>query len=788
MQAILIRAATLAALAIWFAGPIAATERPGDPIERPAETEEVGSVRSGEEGTAGPEAVADAAVISRPATFLDAVTVTSTRGERPLSGVAGAVSVVDAARIEGELMTDIQDLVRYEPGAYVDGDLTRLGLNGFNIRGIGGNRVLTRIDGIPTGEQFDFGPLSATQSAVDVESLDSVEIVRSAGSSLYGSDALGGVVSLVTKGPGDSLGSERSHWAASGGYDGRDEESHTTLTGALGRERWAGFVTVGLRDGSELGNQGTIGTRDARRTEPNPIDRQELGVLSKLSRSLSDGNELELALERREVESETEVLSARELVDQSFFFPPGSLFLVDTRDVDAIDSHDRTRWSVRQQLVPDGDLPWDSLRWLAYWQDHENEQDVRELRVTTLSVSGSPETVQNEVRDGLLRFEQRSVGGEVQLHKQLGHGVASHLLTYGAAVKADRFDMLRHRVSIDSDTGEVIPQSLALPTKYFPESDVTELGVFLQDEIDLLEGRLRLAPGVRFDSYDLDPEEDDSIFLEGNPGQSPPAAISDSAVSPKLGVVWQAAEALSLVGQYARGFRAPPFSSVNNGFTNQAGGYTTLPNPDLEPETSDNFELGLRLHAGRAAFQLTAFENRYDDFIENVTVGFNPMTGLIEFQYRNLTEVEISGLEMAGDVLLTDAWRLRASFATIEGEETTTQTPLGSIAPAQLVLGVDYSAQSGRWGGALFATAADGKDVEDLASTGGFAAPAYEVLDATVFYRLAARVVLRAGLFNLLDETYWAWPSARGLSGDSPILDRYTSPGRSLSAAVRVHL
>ena len=128
---------------------------------------------------------------STTVSYLETVNVTATRGERTLRETPGQVSVVSAEEIADQGYRDATDLVRFLPGIYVDGDLTRLGTSGFNIRGIGGNRVATQVDGVPTSEQFDFGPFRVTQYALDLDLLESVEIVRSAGSSLYGSDALG---------------------------------------------------------------------------------------------------------------------------------------------------------------------------------------------------------------------------------------------------------------------------------------------------------------------------------------------------------------------------------------------------------------------------------------------------------------------------------------------------------------------------------------------------------------------------------------------------------------------
>ena len=77
----------------------------------------------------------------------------------------GTVSVIDAETIERRLIENIADLVKFEPGVYIETNLTRIGLNGFNIRGIGGNRVMTQVDGVETSEQFDFGPFNVHQFA-----------------------------------------------------------------------------------------------------------------------------------------------------------------------------------------------------------------------------------------------------------------------------------------------------------------------------------------------------------------------------------------------------------------------------------------------------------------------------------------------------------------------------------------------------------------------------------------------------------------------------------------------
>ncbi|MEM6795520.1 MAG: TonB-dependent receptor, partial [Acidobacteriota bacterium] len=683
---------------------------------------------------AAEEAAADDDSGETVETFLDEVTVTATRTERAVGDTPGVVDVITSDEIEERGYVDREDLVRYLPGVYVDGDPTRLGLNGFNIRGIGGNRVLTEVDGIPTAEQFDFGPFSVFQFSVDVENIESVEVVRSAGSALYGSDALGGVVSLTTRRPNSYLNGEPSFFSVRGGYDDRSAQSSLSGIAAFGGDRVQGSIQYTRRDGSETENQGTNESLNSTRTAPNPIDRVSDNALIQLSLTPNDQTEWLGAVEYFDGEAETEVLSSRRVS-----------FGTATIDVDGVDTQERLRVSLALNRTFDSAFA-ENISGRTWFQQTETDQVVTEIRVPRQGQS---------LREGLVAFDQDTVGLEVELRKSIGN---VGLLTYGIAFQEDSFDQLRNRTEFVQATGEPVPTFLAFPTKYFPESDVQEFGAFVQAEIELFDGRLSLVPGVRFDSYDLDANENDTIFLEGNPGSPPPVGLTEESVSPKLGLLLSLTDEFSLFAQYAAGFRAPPMSSVNNGFTNLGGGYRTLASPDLDAETSDNLEVGLRGNFRKGSFSVAVYENTYDDFIEIVGLGFNPIVGLLEFQPRNVTDVEISGVEFSGEARLSRNWLARAAYTYTEGENRESGQPLESIAPPQLVLGVRYAADSGKWGAELIGTANDSKDASDLPDEFGplFAVPSNEILDLSAWYAFSDRWYLQVSGWNLTDETYWS--------------------------------
>ena len=208
------------------------------------------------------------------ATDFDRIVVTATRTERAIEDVPNTVDVIDRERMDETLTRDLKDLFRYEPGITVTSGFGRFGLGDIRIRGLGGNRVRIQTDGIPVSDAFSIGSFSnANRNFVDLDTLKRVEVVRGPTSSLYGSDALGGVVSFITKDPSDYLEEGKdAYFGLKLGYEGSWDGLFGGATAAFGGERWSGLVAVSHRQGKETENQGDVGGEGSARTQPNPQD------------------------------------------------------------------------------------------------------------------------------------------------------------------------------------------------------------------------------------------------------------------------------------------------------------------------------------------------------------------------------------------------------------------------------------------------------------------------------------------------------------------------------------
>ncbi|MGE4410844.1 MAG: TonB-dependent receptor plug domain-containing protein, partial [Sphingobium sp.] len=144
------------------------------------------------------------------------ITVSATRAPMLLLDAPATVTVITDRDIADQMATDIKDLVRFEPGVSVRraparfgaalGATGRAGNEDFNIRGIGGNRVLIQVDGIRTPQGFSFGAQDAGRGGyADIGLVKSVEILRGPASALYGSDGLAGAISFTTSDPEDLI-------------------------------------------------------------------------------------------------------------------------------------------------------------------------------------------------------------------------------------------------------------------------------------------------------------------------------------------------------------------------------------------------------------------------------------------------------------------------------------------------------------------------------------------------------------------------------------------------------
>jgi hemoglobin/transferrin/lactoferrin receptor protein len=712
----------------------------------------------------GASAAADEAAVEP----VETVTVYALR-PTPVTRVAAAVTVIDQADIERSLATDVKQLVRYQPGLAVRNDPFRFGLDTFSVRGLGGNRVRVEIDRVPAPGGFAVGSFSDTgRSFIDLAFIERIEILRGPASSLYGSDAIGGIVAMTTLRPATLLRTApgRAALRTETGYQGEDQGWHAAAIGAaaLGPgELLLGYVH---RAGRAAGTAADV--------EPDPRQYRSDAALLEYALDSMPGGPMRFAAEGGRIGQLTDV--------NAFLRLPGRF--VNTTLLRGDDTARRYRLSLEQHVPAAPGLG--DLEWRLYWQGVRTDQESFEIRQAV-----PPRTPPLQI-DRSFDYDARSLGLGASIVRSARLGAATHEMVIGLTAEQTRLRELRDGLQTNLTTGAATSTILGevLPVRDLPVSDVTGIGVFAQDEIGIASTRWTLIPALRADYYRLQPRPD-RIYLEDNPS-APAVGLRDVSLAPKLGLMYRCNAVMSVFLQYAHGFRSPPPEDVNIGLEIPLFAVRAVPNPDLRAERSDGYELGLRWRSPALAVTGSVYYNDYRDFIESkVNLGVDPGSGVTLFQSQNVARARIYGSELdlaarAGEWWpRLQGWSAHVSGAWTRGSDVARHQPLNSVGPASAVLGLRYDAASGRWGSELLTTLVAAKGAVDRSRADLYASPGYASFDWRANVALGGGLRLEAAVFNLTDRAYVEWEDVRGRARADPLLPYYTRPGRNAALSLR---
>lgn len=702
---------------------------------------------------------------------LQTVTVTS-RVERPLIETIGTVSLITADELAFSQQQNLGDVAATEPGISVRSDPGRFGAESIAIRGIGGNRVAIEVDGVPLNKGFAVRNFSnAGRLLPDLALAERVEILRGPASALYGSDALGGVVSVSTWQPRRWLATSGRDAAlrATVGYQTADDSRRALLQAGADTGAIAAMLALDASRGSELQSEGNA-------LGPNPREYHSDSALLRLAFGRgSQPVEAGIAYER--FRQTTDIAAS---VGQPGTFASTTSLLGD-------DASTRTT-AFLAHSIGDDSTGWG--RWSArvFHSRSEIVQLTDEHRRATPPRQPQPLSIERG-----FEFDQRLSGIKLIGERNVTTGSFEHRALWGLDVTTSRIEELRDglQTPLPDGTPTRVILGEAFPLRDFPISETHEAGLFAEDELRPAAGRWTLRAGLRVDDIRLRPRVD-ALWLEDNPTGAV-ARVSRRALSPRLGWTYALSARTRLFAQYAHGFRAPPFEDVNIGLDLPALGVRALPNPDLRPERSDGVEFGLRTGGARLYGTLSLFGTRYRDLIESkVNLGRDPVSGLTLFQSQNIAEVAIYGIEADLRTELGDwsprlgRWSARLTGSLIEGRDTLLDEPLNAVDPPRATLSARYRVPPARAAFELRVTTVAAKTaVADpplgtaLARTAG-----YTTVDGLAQIGMGRRVTLHLFAGNLLDRSYREWADVRGRASDDPLLPLYNRPGRNLSISL----
>ena len=701
---------------------------------------------------------------------IEPVVVTADRNTQTLDKAAPNVSVIGRKTLNQASAQNLDDIVMYESGVNVPSDNNRRGHAGINIRGIDGNRILMMVDGVRIPESYAGGGSNGAISGRDMvesDTLKQVDIVKGPYSALYGSDALGGVVNMVTLSPSDFVDAgKRGYFGLKHSYRGRDRSHGVTATVAGFHENAEGLLMLTRRQGHETENMGSDTSYSTARTATNPQKNNAYNILAKGNIG-NERHRLETLYEQYYHANDT--VLANGLGSQS----RGPVTIA-TSESNARDRIRRQRIEAGYRYAGEGRLKEANLT--AYQQKLRTEDDAVDASITRMGTR----QLGNSTRYSDYGFNQtiRGLNGRGVWEFD---GAVKQTVVAGAEYKHTETARPRDSLTVDNLTGVVskVYAGSTYPNKTFPDSKRKTFSVYAQDSLTFGNG-IVLTPALRYEKDKLNTSTDQA-YLNANPSGTA-TRFSDSAFTPSLRLSVPMGEQFTSFATYSQGFRTPPFDSATMAFANTTYGYAVIPNANLKSERSNSFELGMKFKNERARAQVTAFYNRYRNFINRTEIGTSTVgrRPIIQYQYQNLDHVKTYGAEASAAYKFLPGWQVSGSIAWMRGKQQD-GTPLDSAYPLNGVLGVDYAQE--KWGGDTKLRWS--KKHSRVSSDSIFQAPGYGVWDVGAWYKPSKNVEIGANIYNIGNKKYWQHADVAGMSRSS-VMDLYTETGRNFAATVQL--
>ena len=694
------------------------------------------------------------------------VVVISSKYPVPLEEVVGSVDSISLEDLETRMVSDLGDMLDKTIGVSVSKRNVsgRAYNDGISIRGLGGKRVNILIDGIRVAEAYTgYG-----RDVVDVELLKRVEILKGPSSALYGSDGLAGAVSYITKDPSDLAEFGQNYFSVNTSYDEDNEQTKVGLLAARVGESLESLIQITTRELSQ------VELHDDANQELDPFDGEQLSVLAKFKLSLSDSVGLTLTLDSQEFEGDYIFESQAGMS----YFPD----VVSASNVLGVDDGNRDRGTLSLDFSNETSM-FDNGSIRFYVQETDQKQIT--TRSKTYFAAGPP-TMVNAYRD--YQFNQDIDGFSADFFKSINNNGRLHNIVYGFEIENIEIQRPRIRYETNLMTGAVntFLGGEYYPNKTIPDTEIERQSFFFNDRLELNE-KTTIVFGARYDGYELTPTADDLFFANAQ-STNELYFIDDSEVSMKLGFLRNLSEEVSFYAQYAEGFRAPDFQSANLSFTNLAFRYAVGTSTGLKPEESEGYEFGFKGATDNMSWTLAFYDNDYENFIDTYIKGRSPQ-GITLYEYGNLDEVEIKGVEFEMNADLSDNLQASLGFSVPDGNKNGEQ--LVSIDSEEAILGLVWNSNSGKLklSGYANITAGSHDNLPPSCGRGGcnplLALSGTTTIDVYGSYELTSNLKLRFAIRNLTDESYWNWASVQGKSSTDTNLDIFMEPGRNMSMGLK---
>ncbi len=670
---------------------------------------------------------------------IDEVIISATRSETRIADLPLTIGIISKNQIEETMPMTPVEALKYEPGIVrqSDGGLVSTPI----IRGLSRERAPVLIDGNPF-----VGGRIRTFSLIDPFQVERIEVVKGPASAFWGSDAVGGLINMITR-------------KAESGY-GKDFK--------IGGSLYGGFQSVNnhLRGRAELEGRGNgldfligVGGRNA--------DNITDGNGDEILNSQFESTNLDFNIGYSFSENQRLELSGKYFKNDDVGFPGG------------LGAPGPPR--INRRFAPDEQQALNVAYDYKDVSDKISSIGVRffykrqELHIDQLTNIFFPMTMNvNREIHAMLDVDVPNIGGKF-------------FMSFNQKKKAKLtvgLDYINeHRIGTHRDLNILIMNPMGVQvneinrpfTQIQPDSEYQGLGLFAIEELHFGD-KLDALIALRYDNVRTSIEDGPfdipaiaEIYNDDN------RADNDNAVSGNLGVKFKASETFSLTANLANSFRATDLFSKYH-FTAVGAGFL-VPNPNLNPERGVFYELGAKFNNKKVIAGINFYQNKLTDLFvqQNLTFDDSP-----SIQFQNIGEATITGLE----------WSLKAQIGTlshvffngsfVNGENDITGNPLSEIPALQNIIGLHFRDRNNKF--FVQADAIIVGEQTDIAPNEQ-ETPSYTVININAGLNLHELInnfpytKVMIGATNLTDKAYRSHVS-RGAPGNQNV---FLEPGRSIN-------
>ena len=581
---------------------------------------------------------------------LDTMVVTATRTAMTVKETPSTVEIVDSKKLEQTQAKTLHDALKGALGVNVFNDFQ--GRSNVSIRGSESRHVLIMVDGKRLGGEAAYNSANAWDvDRIRMEDVERVEIIRGPAGALYGSDAMGGVINVITKTPDKTTADINYEYGWYEDGKGAGQKGNLYLQGAEGNYSYK--INAGLNKNRPY--MDPKGSGDSM----NFYGKQQPVSLS-VGYKFDNGNKLSVDFSKIKEDNQKSSTSRTVMM-------PGKVWQDKVQTI--YNDNKRTDYAITYK-GSDDKQDWMFRAYKSVFDKHYMNQNN-----TRMTMMGKPGAW--KLQDPKIDTVKRTLS--VIEGKDTFNLSDKNKLTAGFEYRKDQSEGTRLKKP---------NTSLADGNAHdaYDKAAINYLAAYVQDEFRP-DDKWLIIPSVRFDHSDQ---------------------FSNKLTS-NLAATYNAADDVRIKAVVGQGYKTP---TVNDLYifwemyaANPGGkGQFYVGNPDLKPEKSLSYELSVEKDWGdRSTVHLGVFRNEVKDLISTYWTGkltdddpdlYPGVKGDMVMAYENIPEATLQGVELYGSHRLGKNIYLNAGYTFLDAKDKTNGTRLKDRAKHQVTFGVSYQPEN----------------------------------------------------------------------------------------------